>query len=451
MKRAGGIDMRVLGLMSGTSADGVDVALVTITESTSGRKPSHGPAPLTTARHAERRIPATTALHSTLRRDDTGATQKTQLRGAQEAIAKTVHANNAENAQPQIAVHVERFITIPYPAGVRENILRIAEGAVTTAGEISELNFQLGDIFGKCALTALRRFRVAPTEIDLIGSHGQTIFHHGAASTLQIGEPSMIAARTRISVVADFRPSDIAAGGQGAPLVPFADYLLLRSEEVGRIALNLGGIANVTIIPAGATPHGVIAFDTGPANIVIDALVRHFTRGRQSFDGNAAFARRGQILPGLLEIMLAHPYFAKRSPKTAGREQFGHSFVEEALAWAAAQRARSQDVVFTATLLTAVSVAQALDRMHLKRGAGWEIIVSGGGAHNPLLMDQLAALLPGFRIVPSGAIGIPEDAKEAMAFAILAYEAWHGRPNNLPSATGARRSAILGKIVYAHP
>jgi anhydro-N-acetylmuramic acid kinase len=378
--------MRVLGLMSGTSADGVHVALARI----------HG-------------------------------------------------------APPRLRAEVERFVTLPYPSAVREAILRIAEGAPVTAGEISQLSFSLGEVFAKSALTALRQFGIAPSQIDLIGSHGQTIFHQGAVSTLQIGEPAVIAARTGISVVADFRPADIAAGGQGAPLVPFADYVLLRSEKVGRIALNLGGIANVTIIPAGAPANRVIAFDTGPANMVMDALMGNFTRGKQTFDAGGAFARRGQLVPELLDIMMAHPYFARRSPKTAGREQFGHAFVEVILSWSAVHKARRQDVMHTATMLTVGSIAQAINRLRLKRGAGgWEIIVSGGGAHNPLLMEQLAALLPAFRILPSRALGIPEDAKEALAFAILAHEAWHRRPNSLPSATGARRATILGKIIHAH-
>jgi anhydro-N-acetylmuramic acid kinase len=390
--------------MSGTSADGVDVALARIT----------GPA-------RSRPSPA----------------------AGQTAVP-------ASEAAPRIRAQLEGFITLPYTAEVRETILRIAEGAATTAGEISELNFLLGGIFAKCALTALRKFRIAPSQIDLIGSHGQTIFHQGAICTLQIGEPAVIAARTGISVVADFRPADIAAGGQGAPLVPFADYVLLRSEKVGRIALNLGGIANVTVIPAGAPANRVTAFDTGPANMVMDALMRRFTRGKQGFDDGAAFARRGQLLPELLATLMAHPYFARHSPKTAGREQFGHSFVEEILAWATVHNARRQDVMHTAAMFTAASIAQAISRLHLKRGAGrWEIIVSGGGAHNPLLMEQLAVLLPAFRILPSSALGIPEDAKEALAFAILAHEAWHRRPNSVPSATGARRAAILGKIIYA--
>lgn len=372
---------------------------------------------------------------------------------------------------PRIRARLKHFTILPYPAGIREAILRIADGAAVTSGEISQLNFLLGEVFAKCALIALRRFEVAADDVDLIGSHGQTIFHQGVgaaylsaksiASTLQIGEPAIIAARTGIPVVADFRPGDIAAGGQGAPLVPFADYLLLRSATVGRVALNVGGIANVTIIPPNAQPHDVSAFDTGPGNMVIDALIQHFTHGRQSFDRDGAFAQRGELLTDLLDTLMRHPYFAKRGPKTAGREQFGHGFVGEILAWTTAQRARPQDVLHTATVLTAASIAQALARMIPPRRQArksarkkavqlpWEMIVSGGGAHNSHLMAQLAGLLPRFRIMSSSAVGIPEDAKEAFAFALLAYEAWHGRPNSLPFATGARNAAILGKVIHA--
>jgi anhydro-N-acetylmuramic acid kinase len=408
--------MRVLGLMSGTSADGVDVALASIT----------GPAARRPSRAAPPAPPSATPP------------------------AKATAAPVAVNAPPRISVQLEHFVTLPYPAVIREAVLRIAEGAPTLPGDISELNFRLGEIFASSANAALRRFGVPRSQVDLIGSHGQTIYHAGRLSSLQIGEPAMIAELTGIPVVADFRPADIAAGGQGAPLVPFADYVLLRSAKMNRITLNLGGIANVTIIPAGAQPRDVRAFDTGPGNMVMDALMRHFTRGKQAFDAGAAFARRGQLLGGLLDQMMTHPYFARPFPKTAGREQFGHAFLEEILSWAGLQRARPHDVVFTATLLTATSIAQAIERMRLKRGAsGWEVIVSGGGAHNPLLMEQLAALLRNFRIMPSSAVGIPEDAKEALAFAILAHEAWHRRPNSLPSATGARHAAILGKIVHA--
>src|SRR5690348_5016308 len=212
---------------------------------------------------------------------------------------------------------LDNFVTVPFSAPVRAEELRIAEGARVSPGEISQLNFRLGRIFAEAALRACRKFRIAPRRLGVIGSHGQTIFHQGrpsrflgqpVASTLQIGEPAVIAAITGVTTVGDFRPADMAVGGQGAPLVPFADYLLYRDARRGRAVLNIGGIANVTVIPKAALPQSVIAFDTGPGNMVIDALVRHFTSGRRTFDAEAQMASRGQLLPGLLDTLLAESY-----------------------------------------------------------------------------------------------------------------------------------------------
>jgi anhydro-N-acetylmuramic acid kinase len=293
--------------------------------------------------------------------------------------------------------------------------------------------------------------------VDLIGSHGQTIYHQGSparflgagrvAATMQIGEPAIIAERTGVTTIADFRPADMAAGGQGAPLVPFVDYLLYRDARRGRVALNIGGIANVTVIPAGARAQDVFAFDTGPGNMVIDALVRHFTQGKKLFDRDAEMARRGRLEPGLLAELLSHPYFRARPPKSAGREEFGAAYVERALDWGRKNRARPEDLIHTATVLTAMTIVYAFQRWILPRTKVRELIVSGGGARNPLLLAQLQACLPGIELRHSGEFGVPEDAKEAFAFAVLAYETFHGRAANLPGATGARHPAILGKII----
>ncbi len=386
--------MLVLGLMSGTSADGMDVALARI----AGRP-------------------------------------------------------------PRIAARLENFVTLPLPPAVRAAVLRAANGAPTTTAGISQLNFLLGELFARAALQACRRFRISPRRIALVGSHGQTVFHQGApsaflgagkvASTLQIGEPSLIAARTGITTIGDFRPADMAAGGQGAPLVPFVDYLLYRDSRRGRVALNLGGVANVSVIPRAAPPNQVFAFDTGPGNMVVDALVRRFTAGRQAYDRDARTARRGALLADLLSQLLADPYFRRPPPKTTGREQYGEVFVERLLAWQRRHRARPADLVRTATLLTALSIVDAFHRWVLPRAHVDQLIVSGGGAHNPLIMAQLQAALPGMEMLGSAELGVPEDAKEAFAFAILAYMTYHGLPANLPSATGARHPAILGKICHA--
>jgi anhydro-N-acetylmuramic acid kinase len=288
-------------------------------------------------------------------------------------------------------------------------------------------------------------------------------------STLQIGEPAIIAARTGITTIADFRPADIAQGGQGAPLVPYADYLLYRHEKLGRVSLNLGGIANITVIPANAKPAQIIAFDTGPANMLIDALVAHFTRGRQRFDKNASLAQQGRSIPALVDALMRDPYLKLAPPKSTGREYYGRTYLDKTL-----------------KIFTSLSIVDALNRFVLPKTKIHQLIISGGGTHNPLIVAQLSAALgvrPAIEVVgarfsasqhPVGALhaapqarkiltiskievlssselGVPEDAKEAFAFALLAYETFHQRPSNVPSATGARRPAILGKISYAPP
>ncbi len=385
----------VLGMMSGTSADGIDVALV-----------------------------------------------------------------RASGRPPRLRAALCGFTCVPYPREVRARILRLADGAETTTGELSQMNFLLGELFAAAALKACRKFRVAPRRIALIGSHGQTIFHQGApakflgprriSSTMQIAEPAVIAARTGIPTAGDFRVADVAAGGQGAPLVPFVDYLLYAHPRLGRVALNIGGIANLTVIPAGERPQGVFAFDTGPGNMVVDALVRRFTRGRRHFDRDAQMAGSGRLLPRLLNELLSDPYLRRPPPKTAGREQYGQPFAERlpGRALRLGERPRPEDLIRTATIFTALSIVDAFHRWILPRARVQQLIVAGGGAANPLLMAQLQAALPEIELLHSGALGVPEDAKEAFAFALLAWESFHRRPANLPSATGARLPAILGKVCY---
>jgi len=337
----------------------------------------------------------------------------------------------------------------------------------------------LGEEFAAAALAACRKFRVSPSRIELIGSHGQTIFHQGratpyfgfrTASTLQIGEGSVIAARTGIPTVSDFRPADMALGGQGAPLVPYVDCLLYRHPKLGRVSLNLGGIANVTVIPAGARPEQVFAFDTGPANMLIDALVQHFTHGRKRFDKNAALAQSGRSIPALLDELMKDAYLKLAPPKSTGREYYGQAYLKRLLALGRRYRAKPNDLIRAATVFTALSIVDALHRFVLPKTKIHQLIVSGGGARNPLILAQLSALLSSalsssrrsplptrhfsthsIEVLKSSEAGILEDGKEAFAFALLAYEAFHRRPANLPSATGARGPAILGKISYAPP
>jgi len=361
-------------------------------------------------------------------------------------------------APPHLNAKLLSHTSISFPPRLRKEILHVAEQQPISAGDLSQLNFRLGETFAEAALTACRRFRVSPKKIGLIGSHGQTIFHQGrpvpylgrpTASTLQIGEPAIIAARTGITAVADFRPADIAHGGQGAPLVPYADYLLYRHEKLGRVSLNLGGIANITVIPAAAKPAQILAFDTGPANMLIDALVAHFTHNRQRYDKDARLAQQGRANPALLNELMRDPYLKLAPPKSTGREYYGRTYVKRVLALGRRHNAKPNDLIRAATIFTALSIVEALNRFVLPKTEIHQLIVSGGGAHNPLILAQLAAALRQIEIVRSPQLGVPEDAKEAFAFAILAYETFNGRPSNLPSATGARRPAILGKVSYA--
>ena len=363
-------------------------------------------------------------------------------------------------APPNLNARLLSHASVKYPPALRKEILRVAEQRPLIAGTLSQLNFRLGELFAGAAIAACRHFRVALSKIALVGSHGQTIFHQGrpipyfgspTASTLQIGEPSVIAARTGITTVGDFRPADIALRGQGAPLVPYADYLLYRHTKLGRISLNLGGIANITVLPRAAKPQQVLAFDTGPANMLIDALVAHFTQSRLRFDKNARLAMQGRSLPALLDDLLGDPYLKLAPPKSTGREYYGHAYLKMLFSLGRHYRASPNDLIRAATIFTALSVVDALNRFVLPTTRIQQLIVSGGGAHNPLILAQLAAALPGIEVLPSGRLGIPEDAKEALAFALLAYETFHQRPANLPSATGARGLAILGKISYAPP
>lgn len=331
-------------------------------------------------------------------------------------------------------VRVIGFQSTAYPAAVRKSLLAVSNAATHT-GAISRLHFELGELYARAANHAMRRFG----RVELIGCHGQTIYHEGRRNTLQIGEPAVIAERTGVPVVANFRARDIAAGGEGAPLVPYADYLLLRHPTRKRTALNIGGIANITVLPAGAKPGDVVAFDTGPGNMAIDALAREHTRGKQNFDRGGRLAASGRVHRRLLDDLLSDAYYRRDPPKSTGREQYGAEFVERMKQ----SKLPLPDLIATATALTAATIATGVRR---SGAADSELIVSGGGAHNPRIMAQLAGFLPEAAVTTSADYGIDVDAKEAVAFAMLAHETWQGRPGNLPSATGARRAVVLGSI-----
>ena len=386
-RRFGKGPLRAVGLMSGTSADGVDAAIVDI----AGRR-----------------------------------------------------------------IDVLAFETAPYRPDLRRQILQLCNPQTARVDDLCHLNFVIGEVFAEAVIRLARKARLALRSIDVIGSHGQTVCHmpegrrFGRAtirSTLQIGEPSIIAERTGITTVADFRPRDMAAGGQGAPLVAYADHVLFSHGRRARAVQNIGGIANVTYLPAGGGIDKVVAFDTGPGNMVIDRLAERVTGGRQRFDTNGRLARRGRVSRRLLAELMRHQFLRRRPPKTTGREDFGAPFADELYSRARARRLSGPDILATATAFTAASIADAYRRF--LPSAVDEVILCGGGSRNGALTDMLIALLHPAAVAASDDFGIDADAKEAVSFAILAAATVRGVPGNVPSATGARRPVVLGKIVPA--
>jgi anhydro-N-acetylmuramic acid kinase len=385
----------VAGVMSGTSADGVDVAIVRL----SGRR----------------------------------------LRTRFELIAQA---------------------SFPYPAPVRAAVLQAMNAPSIAVSSLAQLNFLLAEIYADCVRHLQRR---AGVTCDLVGCHGQTLYHQGEAApflgrkiacTWQIGDGSVLATRLGIPVVSDFRPADMAAGGLGAPLVPFLDLLVFRHARRGRIVQNIGGIGNLTAIPAAARPEQVRAFDTGPGNMVIDALCEKLFG--KPFDKAGKLAARGKVLSAVLDAEMKEPFFRRSSrnslrnpcPRTAGREQFGREYVDRFLQRCGS--AASHDVLATATALTARSIGEAV-RGLAKKDRYHDLFVSGGGTRNLTLMamirNEVAGL--GIEVSPTDAAGVPSQAKEAIAFAVLAYQSWQRETSNLPGATGASREVILGKLSYA--
>jgi anhydro-N-acetylmuramic acid kinase len=395
--------MIVAGVMSGTSADGINVALVRM----------GGGGHRTSSVAESRRLPGF-----------------------------------------QLLGHAE----YSYPKNVRTAVLDAMNASRASVADLARLNFLLGELYSDAVLAMERQFRV---KAALVGCHGQTLYHQGEpqrflgrkiAATWQSGEGAIVAARVGAPVVSDFRPADLAAGGKGAPLVPFLDYLLFRDPYLGRIVQNIGGIANLTMIPAGGRTRDVVAFDTGPGNMVIDAVTEQLFG--QPFDRGGRIAASGKVLDKVIRDRLRRKFFRTFPPKTAGREEFGRGFVCDFLR--SCKRCRKQDVVATATALTAQSISDAVRRCaaqtsHLARKPAFqEMILSGGGAKNSTLVTMLTnELAPlGMRLRFSDEFGLPSAAKEAVAFALLAHETWQRRPSSIASATGARRAAVLGKISY---
>jgi anhydro-N-acetylmuramic acid kinase len=384
-ERRDGRTMLVIGLISGTSADGVDAAIVEI-----------------------------------------------------------------NGAPPQLSVALRSFTFVPYSAKQRQQIFSLFDPQTSRVDQICQMNFAVGEWFASAALQAVRASGLSFEHIDLIGSHGQTIYHcmepdTPVRSTLQIGEPAVIAERTGITVVADFRVADVAAGGQGAPLVSYVDWLLYRHSAKRRSLQNIGGIGNVTYLPMDQAPEQVLSFDTGPGNMLIDYAVQRLTAGNQTFDDGGRLAAQGQVSQTLLAELMSHPYFDQPLPKTTGREQFGVFFGEQVWERGQAMGLNGLDLLATLTVFTAASIADSYRRFLPEMPD--EIIVGGGGANNPVLLQMLRDELYPIPVLRQEDLGYSSDAKEAVAFAVIAYETLHGRPGNLPSCTFALHPAVLGKIV----
>ncbi len=330
--------------------------------------------------------------------------------------------------------------------------------SAASVADLARLNFLLGELYSDAVRATERRFRA---KSDLVGCHGQTLYHQGeprlflgrrVSATWQTGESAIIAAQVGVPVVSDFRPADMAAGGQGAPLVPFLDYMLFRDRKFSRMVQNIGGIANLTAIPAGAAADQVIACDTGPGNMVIDAVTQKLFH--KAFDRGGRIAASGTVIDDALTQAMRHKFFRQKPPKTAGREEFGREFVEMFLR--SCDKRPKADIVATATALTAKSITAAVQQVAIecsrppRNKRFHEMILSGGGAKNSTLVSMLRAELgsTGIRLRFSDEFGLPSTAKEAVAFALLAHETWHRRASNIPSATGAKRAAVLGKICY---
>ena len=350
---------------------------------------------------------------------------------------------------PDLQVQLESFSSFPFTAAQRGRIELICNPNSSSVDQINSLNFEIGDWLAESARAALEIAEVGPEVIDLIASHGQTIYHDVGdntprPATLQIGDPSLIAHATGVTTVGNFRTADVAAGGQGAPLVSYVDWLLWRHLQEDRVILNIGGIANLTYLPAGAEPNRVIAFDIGPGNLLIDFFVRRATGGKQYYDVDGRLAGAGQVDRSWLQTLADDPYFHLDPPKTTGREYFGASYGERLWQEAEGRRLSSEDRLATVTAFTASSIASSI-REHLP-GSVDRIYVGGGGGHNKTLIRMLQAALESIPVTVLSEQESDGDAKEALSFAILGYETIHGRPGNLPGCTGASQPVVLGQI-----
>ncbi len=346
---------------------------------------------------------------------------------------------------PKIAVRLLAFTSAPYPRKLQTQVLQTCESG--TGPEVCDLNAMLGERFAKAALKLIRLSGHTEHDIHLIGSHGQTLYHHPRAlhqSTLQVGEPSIIAERTGITTVADFRPRDMAAGGEGAPFTPYAHHILFQHKTKSRLIVNLGGICNVTYLPSKTTEGTIAAFDVGPGNMMINSAITYVTNGNQSQDTGGATAAKGRVDNVLLATLLKHPFLKRRPPKSTGREEFGDAYVQQLMQEAKNRQMKNED--FIATLTAFAAQAAHTSQRFLKRPVD-EIILAGGGTRNQTLVKDFCATFSPIPVSTAEAHGWDSKAIEAVTFAILAYQTFHGIPNNLPSVTGARHAVVMGKII----
>ncbi len=355
---------------------------------------------------------------------------------------------------PLLKIRTVRAITHAYPDGFQTRIWDACLPAKSHVDTICQLNFDMGELFAAAALKVIEEAGLSPADIDLIGSHGQTVWHMvqpsgNVSATLQITEAALIAERTGITTISNFRTRDVAAGGQGAPLTGYADWLLLRHPQHWRAIQNIGGMGNVTFLPPLSDTTSVpVAFDTGPGNALIDGTVTILTDGKQTYDRDGLLASQGRIDEDWLQTLSHHPYYEMKPPKTTGRELFGAVMSAELIETGRARGLDNNSIVATVTALTAATIADAYTRY--APAPVQEVILGGGGARNPALIGLLQSLLPAARVMTHEDVGLDSDNKEALVFALLAYETWHARPGNLPSLTGAHYPVVLGQITPGH-
>ncbi|MBW7453914.1 anhydro-N-acetylmuramic acid kinase [Paenibacillus sepulcri] len=397
---------------------------------------------------------ASISLPSHDRRYAVGLMSGTSVDGIDAAV---IEINGVPGGQPH--VRLIAFENKPYPAKVREEIFALFDPKEAAIDRVGRMNIWLGELFAESALSAIAAAGIEPKDIAVIGSHGQTIYHAPEAHdvdgynlhyTVQIGEGAVISARTGIPCVSDFRVADMAVGGQGAPLVPFTEYLLYREDNRTLLLQNIGGIGNITVIPAGGTPDQVFAFDTGPGNMLIDGVVARLYPGEKTMDTGGAIAHRGDVNSDLLRMLQQEAYYSLPLPKSTGRERFGTSYIDGLIRYQQENSLSSDDIVATVTMLTAWSIGEAYSRFIRHRHPADMMIVGGGGSYNPVLMKFLKHELESMnvQVVTQEEAGYRSDAKEAIAFALLADYTMAAKPNNLPVVTGAQRAVILGKISY---